>query len=504
MKTGKLAMIKGKQGKTARLFLAVLFLCLVPNITVHAKGNQDVILSNPDAIEAAFKKAVDTLAMGLQTPTETIIGSFTIDGSDTPTELSVYLTNKAAEYAENSPSKRYIVVEGSGDNRALLSGSFNKLNDRVDVTVNLTTPTGEGNGTQKLSLSLKEIIRWEVALEIENQENMDALEEIFTALAEEKQESAQIQNTAQGIRIQAWFNSESRTFMHRDELKMTVMADKNCYFKIIHIDADNQMKMIYPNSSDKNNELKANIPRNIFETASYMLYGPYGAETLLVVAQSKQFENIERDYISPWIPVTAEAVRAAVRGKRGGDLESSPISFSGEGEARYTITILKPHEEYEYGKPENMALLVQNMRNEALQQGGTFEGNETSGFSVVNNVRISYRVPRDSPNTIQFALYNLDNFTGGRNARGQKRNTGYNFSFEKPLNIAVAIKTLQTQIESKGGVFNGNEQQGSFKANGIAGQYRVTNLVSVTITEKPVLVPNSLIEREVKNYFGGR
>ena len=296
MKTGKLAMIKGKQGKTARLFLAVLFLCLVPNITVHAKGNQDVILSNPDAIEAAFKKAVDTLAMGLQTPTETIIGSFTIDGSDTPTELSVYLTNKAAEYAENSPSKRYIVVEGSGDNRALLSGSFNKLNDRVDVTVNLTTPTGEGNGTQKLSLSLKEIIRWEVALEIENQENMDALEEIFTALAEEKQESAQIPNTTQGIHIQAWFNSESRTFMHRDELKMTVMADKNCYFKIIHIDADNQMKMIYPNSSDKNNELKANIPRNIFETASYMLYGPYGAETLLVVAQSKPFENIERDY----------------------------------------------------------------------------------------------------------------------------------------------------------------------------------------------------------------
>jgi len=311
--------------------------------------------------------------------------------------------------------------------------------------------------------------------------------------------------TNQGINIQALFDKENMTYFHRDQLNITVTADKDCYFKIIHIDADNQMKMIYPNSYDKNNELKADMPRVIFETASYFLYAPYGEETLLLAASAEQFEKIEQEYIAPWIPATDEAVRAAVRGRRGGELEQRIIQAAqtGEGAASYTITILKPNEEYEYGRPENMAATVQAMRSDALKQGGTFEGNETSGYSVVNNVRVSYRVPSNAPDTVQFAFYNLENVSGGKSAKRQTRGSNYNFSFEKPENIAQTIQMVRNGIEGKGGTFTGNEQQGSFKARGISGQYRISKLVNVTITDKPFLIPNSLIEREVKNYFGG-
>jgi hypothetical protein len=83
------------------------------------------------------------------------------------------------------------------------------------------------------------------------------------------------------------------------------------------------------------------------------------------------------------------------------------------------------------------------------------------------------------------------------------RGANFNFSFEKPENITQTIQMVRNGIEGKGGKFTGNEQRGNFQANGIAGQYRVSEKVNVTITEKPFLIPNSLIEREIKNYFGG-
>jgi hypothetical protein len=148
-----------------------------------------------------------------------------------------------------------------------------------------------------------------------------------------------------------------------------------------------------------------------------------------------------------------------------------------------------------------MAEIVQGMRSDALQQRGTFEGSETSGASVLNNIRISYRIPREAPDKIQFAYYNLDSLSRGS---GRIRGAGFEFNFERPINITQTIQMVRIGIESNGGTFNGNEQQGIFQANGIAGQYRVSDRVIVTITDKPVLVPNSLIEREVKNYFGGQ
>jgi len=248
--------------------------------------------------------------------------------------------------------------------------------------------------------------------------------------------------------------------------------------------------MIYPANKNDDNRLRANVSRNVFtDTDRYVLYGPYGAETLVVVASPVQFPNIEQEYNQPWKPATETEIKKAI---------------AGAGEARYPITIIKPHEEYEYAKPENMTATFQAIRDDAIRQGGYFEGNATSGFYIINNVRGSYRVPSDKPDIIQFASYFLDAYTADSYRGARKRGTPFNFSFAKPQDISQAIQTVQTGIKNKGGIFSGDEQQGSFKANGIAGQYKVSDKVNVTISEKPFVVPNSLIENEVKNYFGAR
>jgi hypothetical protein len=236
-----------------------------------------------------------------------------------------------------------------------------------------------------------------------------------------------------------------------------------------------------------------------------MLYEPYGTESILVVASSDPFSGIEQEFVAPWTACTAESLRTAIEGSRGGSIEAPPrpILFTGEGEERYSITILKPHEEYEYKRPENMAAAVQTMGGDIVQRGGFFEGNETSGYGILNNVRASYQAPRDRPDTVRFAVYYLDSFSGGPGAGVRTRGQGFTFSFARPGDIGRAVDAVRSGIERKGGAFNGNEQQGSFRAGGIAGQYQVSGMVNVTITEKPLLIPNSLIEKEVKNYFGG-
>jgi len=67
-----------------------------------------------------------------------------------------------------------------------------------------------------------------------------------------------------------------------------------------------------------------------------------------------------------------------------------------------------------------------------------------------------------------------------------------------------AVQAVRSGITAKGGTFEGNEQQGNFKASGITGRYSVADRVSVSISEKPALIPNSLIEKEVRSYFVGR
>jgi hypothetical protein len=70
--------------------------------------------------------------------------------------------------------------------------------------------------------------------------------------------------------------------------------------------------------------------------------------------------------------------------------------------------------------------------------------------------------------------------------------------------MTEAIMSVRSGVEANGGTFSGDEQQGNFRASGIAGQYNVADRVNVRISEKPVIIPNSLIEREVRSFFSGR
>jgi len=437
----------------------------------------NVLFTTQDSLEAGIKKAVDTLATNLKLQTETTIGTFTLTGTNVPSELSLFLTEKITHYAKNNQGRKYKIVEGDETKKAVLSGFFKRTNDRVNVTIELSTPDNEADGSQIFSISLALLEQIPIAVEPENFNKMFIPGRANPSLST--------------INIEARFNSNTLTYKHGDDLKIIVSADRDCYFKIIHIDVDNNFKVIYPNNKNDNNFLSANVSCTVFDNPNSrrVLCGPYGVETLVVVASPVQFPNIEQEYNQPWRTATEDLIK---------------ITISGSGEARYAITIIKPHEEYEYTKPQNMAEMLQGIKNDAVKQRGIFVGNETSGYYIINNIRGSYLVSSASPDKIQFTAYYLDTYNGVSNRGKIKRDTSFNFSFAKPQNISQVIETVRSGIVRKGGTFSGDEQKGNFKANGITGQYKVSNIVNVTIQEKPFVIPNSLIENEIKNYFGVR
>jgi hypothetical protein len=73
--------------------------------------------------------------------------------------------------------------------------------------------------------------------------------------------------------------------------------------------------------------------------------------------------------------------------------------------------------------------------------------------------------------------------------------------------LPSVIKRVETEIKSAGGDFNGDAEKGSFAGKSllghVKGQYRgiSENEIMITITDKPLLVPDSMIESEIRKHF---
>ena len=79
-----------------------------------------------------------------------------------------------------------------------------------------------------------------------------------------------------------------------------------------------------------------------------------------------------------------------------------------------------------------------------------------------------------------------------------------NFSIPFSGEADVILKKAKTLIESQQGIFTGDNKSGNFEitvlANTVRGNYAVTGqLLNITITHKPFLIPCSTIESFLKS-----
>jgi len=479
-----------------------LFLCmiLISVTLVHAQQ-----------IDKLVREAVNNLANKINTPLEVSIETIMLDGTETPSGFSRMLLTKVDHFATNNDLFRVIAKSRSlpttrpgGAARGSISGNYTVTGDKVTVTLELVSDKNVRLSSQQFTLSLAELKKegYDVLPEnIKNTQEVKDREKIITVPPVTPANTPAVKTTTgnTALAIKAWPNSDTNTYIENEKIIINLQANMDCYVKVYHIDMNKKMQMIFPSVQMPNNFLSANNIRTIPEGGIiYNVTAPFGQDTIMVVAALKQFPNIETEYIqSRSVNATKETVLNASRGLGVEYIPSSQTVDTVSVSFNFTSLPGTYYDEsFSYSKPANMAETVRSMREDVLKQGGTFNGDEKGGSYTVNGATGVYSV---SGNTFTVK----QRYTGGQ-LGSRTRGMGYNFTIDKPKNINNAIDAVRKGILSKGGEFKGDEKGGSFQASGIAGNYDVDDRVSIGISQKPAIIPNSMIEKEIKNYFTGK
>ena len=277
---------------------------------------------------------------------------------------------------------------------------------------------------------------------------------------------------------------------------------------VYHIDSAQKMQLIFPNAADRNNFVKGGAEMRIPQEDSrysFALHAPFGQDTVIVKAAFKQFPNIDAEIQAPETAATREAVARSVhRGLSVRYPGAEDARVEPDAVTRFTYTVLPASETRQtarYERPADTGRFLGDLRAAVIAQGGQLNGNEAQGSFSGPGFSGSYRTEGSE---IVFAWTEQQNAASAARTRGAAPKKGYRFSFEKPRDIAQAVRTVRSGIEGKGGSFSGDETAGIFSVSRITGEYAIGREATVLISDKPALIPNSLIENEVKKFFGAR
>jgi hypothetical protein len=295
-------------------------------------------------MDGLIKKAVDGLSSRLSAPIEVSVGELFLEGTSSPSAFSRHLSSRINAHAPAnamftvvSPSRGIFRPMPGGPQNCVIKGGFLREGNLVRVTLRLVEENRNFiMDSRDFTVPSAELERLNIALLPDNFKTVEEIkerEDIFVPPPPPAPASA--------FSIKAWPNSDTATYIDGDEMKITLLANQNCYVKVYHIDVNKQMQLIFPNRLNPGNYLAANTQRVIPESPVQLtLHSPFGQETIYVIASGEQFPNIEAEYT-----LIQEASREAVRGaagKRGASLQLKPGSAPalGTAETRFNYTIL--------------------------------------------------------------------------------------------------------------------------------------------------------------------
>jgi len=90
-------------------------------------------------------------------------------------------------------------------------------------------------------------------------------------------------------------STNKQVYYDGETMLISLVSSIDCYFVVYHVDIENNMQIIFPNSWEKGtNSLQAGVPRVIPENTDFVLHAPFGEERILVFA-SDQPINIPND-----------------------------------------------------------------------------------------------------------------------------------------------------------------------------------------------------------------
>ncbi|MDR0668652.1 MAG: DUF4384 domain-containing protein [Treponema sp.] len=308
------------------------------------------------SLDDQISRAVTDMARGLDTRLTIAVGRISYTGTQTVSSLSAYLKNgisasahrqqgrflvaSDSESAEFAVATRGLTVETpvrDSPIQAVVMGNFSPVDQDAEVSLQLVS-TGENRvvlGSAGFVIPAGELERRKLSL----------LPEKDTGIISQ----AEFEAKQQAVDPYAGRNNRFTFTVSPDDLDgiyyegeymiMRIYAERDCYFRIVHVDVNGTAQVIYPTDRRDNNFIRAGETRRIPDNTRFRMGAPFGEEYILVAAYDQPFtlgSAAGGDRISD-----AAIGRGLIVESGAGTDNGSPISPVAT--AKFSYTILPGH-----------------------------------------------------------------------------------------------------------------------------------------------------------------
>jgi hypothetical protein len=320
-------------------------------LNVRSGGRLPALLKTD--LDEEIDRAVEKLARGLTGKTTVAVGRIAYGDTQTVSSISAYLKNGITSGALRRDSRftvaddgesaglavatRGLTVEEPSDGgipgtgvqgggiQAVIQGNFNPLDDGAAVSLRLVSVSGNRPvlAAADFTISGEELRRRRLSL----------LPEISGADFQVKQDAVQAY-AGRNNRFTFTVNPDDLdgVYYEGEYMSMRLYAERNCWFRIVHVDVNGMAQVIYPTTQKDANFIRAGETRRIPDNTRYRMGAPYGEEYILVAAYDKPF----RSEAEGPTPLSSQAI---TRGLTVEIVESGAIQ-SPIATAKFSYTIL--------------------------------------------------------------------------------------------------------------------------------------------------------------------
>ena len=291
-------------------------------LTVKTDGRLSGLLSGePAGLEGEIDRAVAGLGRSVPGRVTIGVGRISLNGTGTLTSFSDYLKrgivhsasrqrnkyevasdNASSEYAVSQANlTRDIFVETDRPPevadaarkqvspliQGVVEGDFSPLDADVEVTLRLVSASDNTVlGSSRFVIPAGELDRRRLSLypgkdgSVITQAEFDAKQEIIAPFDGG--------NNTFGFTVKG--DDLDGVYYEGEYMTMRLYAEKDCYFKILHVNVGGNVQVLYPRSPKDDNFIRAGQTRRIPDTTRFRITPPFGEEYILAAAYGSRFD----------------------------------------------------------------------------------------------------------------------------------------------------------------------------------------------------------------------
>lgn len=261
--------------------------------------------------EDEVERAVSAMARAVNQKTTIAIGRISYIDTQTVSGFSLWLKNSVitsaqkqrdklqvateSESADFAVASRGITVEvptaGSGNVsavQAVVIGSYSPLDSGAEVLMQLISTSGSKVviATSRFIIPGSELERRRLSLLPDKGNSIITLAEFKT-----KQQAVDPyagKNNKWAFTVTP--DVLDGIYRDGDLMSMRIYSERDCYFRITHVDVNGAVQIIYPLSPNDNNFIRAGQTRRIPDNTRFRMGSPFGEELILVAAYDRPFQ----------------------------------------------------------------------------------------------------------------------------------------------------------------------------------------------------------------------